>query len=294
MFQRQRLDGEDLLARQVEPLAAGDDEGRVGGPVEPAAEGGRGVLQDLLEVVEDDQATAAAGNRVAELHAGVVLAEGDVERRGDGEEDPVERTCLGQIAEVDAARPVAEPGPAVAAHEAGLAGAARAEDGEQPGRRRRAAPRARAAPRSGRRRRRARRGGCGGPRGRGARGRPRGPRGKPCRHPPGGEGSGAAHAQLEDLDRLLDPFEPVVAVALDLCCPRAALSPSAVRAAALRSVCPPPASAMTRAASGLARPSTSIRLAPRAMSSAVFSRRVTGPTCSPARALSARSASAWW
>ena len=54
LLHRQRLDGKDLLARQVEPLAAGDDEGGVGRAVEPAAERGRGVLQDLLEVVQDD------------------------------------------------------------------------------------------------------------------------------------------------------------------------------------------------------------------------------------------------
>ena len=90
------------------------------------------MLHDLLEVVEDDEAAAAAGDRVAELHDRVFLAERHVERRGDGEEDAVERSRLGQIAEVDAARPVAEPGPAVAADEARLAGAARAEHRDEP------------------------------------------------------------------------------------------------------------------------------------------------------------------
>ena len=145
----------------------------------------RGVLHDLLEVVEDDQAATAAGDGVAELHAGVVLAERDLERGRDGEEDAVERARLGEIAEVDAARPVAEPSPAVAADETRLAGAPGTEHREQAGSRRRAAPRARAAPRSCRRRHRARREGCGGPRGPGARGRRRARRGRPCRHPPG-------------------------------------------------------------------------------------------------------------
>ena len=63
----------------------------------------------------------------------------------------------------------------------------------------------------------------------------------------------------------------------------------------MASTCPPWASAITRAASGLARPSTSNRLAPRATSSAAFSRRVTAPTCSPKRATVRESARrAWW
>ena len=53
---------------------------------------------------------------------------------------------------------------------------------------------------------------------------------------------------------------------------------------------------MTRAAVGLARPSTSSGLAPRATSSAGFSRRMTAPKCKPARAFSGlgSEASAWW
>ena len=123
-LQRQRFDQQDLLARQVEPLATGDHEGRVGGPIEPAAEGDRGVLQDLLEVVQDHQTATAAGNGVAELHAGIILAERDGERRGDGEKDAVERTRLGEIAEVDTTGPFAKPRPTVATDEASLAGAA--------------------------------------------------------------------------------------------------------------------------------------------------------------------------
>ena len=62
--------------------------------------------------------------------------------------------------------------------------------------------------------------------------------------------------------------------------------PAPARASGVSSVCPPSASDITRAAVGLARPSTSSGLAPRATSSALFSRRITGPTCSPARAFS--------
>src|SRR6476659_10057196 len=91
------------------------------------------MLDDLLKVVEDDQATVSAGDGVAELHSGVVLAQRNLERGSDGEEDAVERTRLGQIAEVDASRPVAEPGPAVTADESRLAGAARTKHRDKPG-----------------------------------------------------------------------------------------------------------------------------------------------------------------
>ena len=132
-FQGQRLDREALLARYVESHAAGDDEGRIRSAIEPAAEGSRGVLHDLLEVVEDDQASTAAGDGVAELHGGVVLAEGDLERGGDCEEDAVKRTRLGEIREVDAAGPVPQPREAVAANQPRLAGTARSEHGDEPG-----------------------------------------------------------------------------------------------------------------------------------------------------------------
>ena len=80
----QRLDREKLIALQVESLAAGDDERSVPGPIEPTAEGGRGVLHDLLEVVEDDQTSAAAGDGIAKLHDGVILAERHLEHGGNG------------------------------------------------------------------------------------------------------------------------------------------------------------------------------------------------------------------
>ena len=78
-------------------------------------------------------------------------------------------------------------------------------------------------------------------------------------------------------------------------CALSTVLPRSSRASGVSSVCPPRANDMTRAAVGLARPSTSSGLAPRATSSALFSRRITGPTCSPARAFSGtgRSAKAW-
>ena len=211
----QGLERKQLLARQVQPLAAGDDEARLDGAVEPAADGVGGVRDDLLEVVEDDQAASAAGDGVPELHAGIVLAQGDAERDGHRAKNAIEALGVAQVAEVDAARPVAEPGPAVAADEAGLAGAARAENRDQP---------------------------AAGVEPGGERAQVRGaadegvalggqvvadlahrpPEVAVMDHPVGlvdvrrrRERRGARRAQLEDPDRLLDPLQPVVAVRLD-------------------------------------------------------------------------------
>ena len=82
---------------------------------------------ELLEIVENDEAAATAGNGVPQLHDGIFASERDIERRRDGKENPVERPRLRQVAEVHAARPVAEPGAPVAANEARLARAPRAE-----------------------------------------------------------------------------------------------------------------------------------------------------------------------
>jgi len=101
--------GEEETAMKIQgctALVTGANRG-LGRAIEPAAERGRGVLDDLLEVVENDQATAPCRDRVAQLHHGVVFAERDFERRGDGEEDAVEAARFRELAEVDPARPVA-------------------------------------------------------------------------------------------------------------------------------------------------------------------------------------------
>ena len=116
----------------MQPLAARNKERGVGRAVEPAADARSRVLDDLLEVVEDDEAAAARGDRVTELDAGIALAEGHVEGDGDDEVHALERSRLGEVAEVDAARPVAEPCPAVATGQPGLAGAAGTGNGQQP------------------------------------------------------------------------------------------------------------------------------------------------------------------
>lgn len=81
--QGQRLNAEDFLTPKMEPLAAGDGEGGAGRLVEPTAESLRGVLHDLLEVVENNKTAAVPGYRVAELNRGVILAERDLECSGD-------------------------------------------------------------------------------------------------------------------------------------------------------------------------------------------------------------------
>jgi hypothetical protein len=79
--QRQRLDLEDRLAPQVQALAARYREMRLGCAIEPGADGGRAEGCDLLEVVEDDEAARAPGDRVAELHARVLARDGHLQRR---------------------------------------------------------------------------------------------------------------------------------------------------------------------------------------------------------------------
>ena len=91
----------------------------------------RGVRDHLLEVVEDHEAAPAAGDRMAELPHGSP-AQRHVERRRDGEEMPSSVRASHEVAEVDAAGPVAEPAPAVAARETGLAGAAGTHHGDEP------------------------------------------------------------------------------------------------------------------------------------------------------------------
>ena len=67
---------------------------------------------------------------------------------------------------------------------------------------------------------------------------------------------------------------------------------AALHAALDNSVCPDWASAMMRAAIGLALPSISSGFAPRCTSCAGFSRSATGPRCTPTRALSGGSSAA--
>ena len=213
--ERERLERQHVFAGEAKPLAARDQEAGVGRAIDPAADGGLGVLDDLLEVVEDHQAAAARRDRVAELDAGVALAEGHVERKRDDEEHALQRPRVGEVAEVDAARPIAQPAPAIASGQPRLARAAGTEHGQDP----------RAGVESGGDGRQVRR-----PADEGVAlarqvvahlahrsptvfrpdhaHRLLGVVGRRERRP-------IAHAQLEDLDRLGDSLQPIVAVGLD-------------------------------------------------------------------------------
>jgi hypothetical protein len=89
------------------------------------------VRGQLLEVVEDHQATAAAGDGMADLQHRIAPADRHVEGAGDGEAEAVDRSRLDEVAEVDAAGPVAQPESAVARHQPRLADAAGADDGDE-------------------------------------------------------------------------------------------------------------------------------------------------------------------
>ena len=128
----ERRERQCRLAGKPQDLAGRHEERGVFGVVEPHTRGFRGVPGDLLEVVQDHEAAAAAGDRFSELNDGIILAELHVEGGRDGVGDAVHRTCLGDVAEPHPPRPRAEPGPPVMEREAGLARPSHAEQGHEP------------------------------------------------------------------------------------------------------------------------------------------------------------------
>ena len=238
LLERQRLERQDLLARQVQPLAAGDHEARLGRALEPAADRRRRVLTTCSKLSRMTRQRPRPAIAWPSCTPGSSLPSGTSSATAT-RRDAVERARLGQVAEPDAAGPVAEPGPAVAAHEARLAGAARAEQRDQPAAaveplRERAQLRGAADERVA-----LGRAGCGGPRAPGARGRRRARRDRPCRRP-------AAARRRQRRARRARRSRPAPRCPSGGSgrgsrsrCRRAASSPSASRAAALSSVCPP-------------------------------------------------------
>ena len=69
-LERQRLERQHALAVESQPFAAGDDEARAAGAVEPARKRLRHRRQHLLDVVEDDEAGSSRRDRMAELRHG--------------------------------------------------------------------------------------------------------------------------------------------------------------------------------------------------------------------------------
>ena len=98
-------------------------------PVTDALFGQRG---DLLEVVQDDQAMAAPGQRAAQLRHRVADAQRHPQAMGDGVDDTVERVRLRQVTKPGAAGIVTQPAPAIALRQPGLADTAEAEQRDQP------------------------------------------------------------------------------------------------------------------------------------------------------------------
>ena len=116
-----------LFAGQTEHFARGHQETSVRSAVEPAAQGLLGMASHLLEVVQDDQAPAAAGDGMAELLDRVVGPQWHAQALGHGLHDAFQTPCRRQVAEPCAAGEVAEPGPTEAYGQARLAGASDAK-----------------------------------------------------------------------------------------------------------------------------------------------------------------------
>ena len=142
--ERERLERQHFLAGEAKPLAARDQEAGVGARSSQRPTVAAACSTTCSKLSRITRQRPRVGDRVAELDAGIALAERHVERERDDEEHAVQRARLGEVAEADAARPIAEPAPAVAARQPRLAGAAGAEHGQRAARRRRAGPRRRA------------------------------------------------------------------------------------------------------------------------------------------------------
>ena len=127
---RERLQRRQHFAADVQALAAGDQKGRLFGSIQPKPERGRSVLDDLLEVVQDQEAAAARGDGVAQLHCGVALKQRHVEPHCHRVEHAFEAARFAEVAEVNASRPVAAPDAAISPHQPGLADAPRAGHGD--------------------------------------------------------------------------------------------------------------------------------------------------------------------
>jgi hypothetical protein len=133
----ERRESDDVLARKRQHFAGRDHDAQLGCAIEPHVDRTPRPALDLLEVVQHEEAPSLACDRVPELGHGIAGTERDIEGLRHGTEDSFERARVGQIAEPDAAGPVAEPRPSVADREPRLAGAANAEEAHEPARRQR-------------------------------------------------------------------------------------------------------------------------------------------------------------
>ena len=133
----ERLDLEARLAGELEAFPRGNQELDPGRLREPPAEGGGGVLDDCLEIIEDQQRAGQRRERVGELARGLGLrragGEGHLDGRAERGEDLVGRSRSADIAEEDFPhRPVGEGALAVLLREPGLADPRGTDQGHEP------------------------------------------------------------------------------------------------------------------------------------------------------------------
>ena len=129
----ERLQDDAALSAEAQPVAAGHEKARVLGPVEPETERRTGRAHDLLEVVEDEEATPAAGQHAGDPGRRVGATERHVQDVGDRPAHVLGRPRRRQVAEPDTAWKVAQPRPAEALCEARLADTAEPEERDAPG-----------------------------------------------------------------------------------------------------------------------------------------------------------------
>ena len=159
---RQRFEGERLLAGDAEALPAGGEEADAGARGEHPRDELTGAVEHVLAVVQHDQ--RVAGPQVLDHDVeGVVVAEPCTQCVGDGGEHGAPGGDAREVDDPAAVGPVAGVGDGELEHQPGLAHPAGADDGDEPapGPRRRRGPPVRRRDRR-RRRRAARR--CGGTR----------------------------------------------------------------------------------------------------------------------------------
>ena len=130
-LERKRFDRLHRLSGESQPLAARHDEHRLRRAREPRRDGLAGKLHHLLEVVEDDAAAPAAGDRMTQLRHDVAGTERDPEPLAHSRGDSIFVLRFRQIAEPHSPGPLVEAPPRVADRESCLPDAARAEERHQ-------------------------------------------------------------------------------------------------------------------------------------------------------------------
>ena len=122
-----------LLAGNAQHFAAGDQETCLRRKRQPKPQACFGLASHLLEVVEDQQAVSAPGDRLANSCQWVGRARRQAQAECGGLHDAVQATRGGQVAEPGAARVVSEPTAGIAQRHAGFANAADAQQCDQAG-----------------------------------------------------------------------------------------------------------------------------------------------------------------